>query len=312
MKTRDDKMQWKNGYLGCCIIVLGIIATIIGAYILSIEVTDEEVTKYSYVADLNGLFDSEQAPTYIEYNPSTNFTGYYTEDSIIDDKKYFAGVDYDKSGMPNAYRLNLMPSNYSDGTETTLPSQDAFTGTVMLWGTTQYQSGQYNFISKENTMTNVPLASFISGLSPTADQNLIQLSSIDGADAVTWPQSQGVLTVDWLIFSVQGDWVNSSAGSGKILRVYSNAYNQLYNVNNPLPKLSAIIDLTNDSVQLFYDKDYQQQAGIYTLSEVVVSYGGSEPSSNWGLMLGTTMNYIYQTKAEPTYMDIRSGVSVED
>ena len=52
-----------------------VLRCIVGGYLLSIEVTDEEVTKYSYVADLNGLFDSEPAPAYIEYNPSTNYTG---------------------------------------------------------------------------------------------------------------------------------------------------------------------------------------------------------------------------------------------
>ena len=308
-------MNFRNGYLGACIVILGIMITIVSSYALSIEISDEEVTKYSYVTDLNGLFDSEQSPMYIEYNPSKNYTGYYTNGSIINDKKYFDGVIFSQSEQPNAYRVQLKPQNYSDGTLTLSPSLSSFTGTVQLWGTVQFNNGNISALDKEASMANLYLSDLIEDLNLSPEQNLINLSSMSDSDAVTWPQPLGVLSVDWMIFSSKNDWVSASPGSfsNKILRVYSDAYNEAMGTSNPLPCLSAQIDLTNNQVLLFYDNEFRQQARIIQLSEAVVSYdAGASVSSQHGLMLGDTLNTVYQTKGDVIYMNIKDGVSVDE
>lgn len=308
-------MNFRNGYLGACIVVLGIMITIVSSYALSIEVTDEEITKYSYVTDLNGLFDSEQSPMYIEYNPSTNFTGYYTNDSIINDTKYFDGVVYSQSEQPNAYRVNLKPENYVADTLSLTPSEGSFDGTIVLWGTTEYNNGNIGTTSKEAKMTNIYLSDFIASLNLLPEQNLINLSSNANYNAVTWPQDNGILSVDWVIFSAYGDWFDSSSifDPHKILNLYSDAYNEDQSTSYPLPCLSAQIDLTNNQVRLYYDNEFKQQARILQLSEAVISYdGGDEISSQWGLIIGDSVNATYQTKLDVTYMNIKDGVSVEE
>lgn len=300
-------MQWKNGYLGACIVVLGIIATIIGAYVLSIEVTDEEVTKYSYVADLNGLFDSEQAPSFIEYNPSTNYTGYYTDNSIVDGTKYFDGVYYDQSGMPNAYRLNMMPANYSEGTISTIPTTGTFSGEVRIWGYERTAALNTAYVWGTDESYNVHLSDLITALNLNPDQNLITLKSIDNKDAETWLYTSAAdrdKTVNWVLFSA--DW--RTGNIGEFVNFYSNEYNEAYSENRQLPLIACQVDLTNNQVKLYYDNECTEQAGLYNLSDVVVSFG----STTDNLSLGTSLNYVYQTKADVVYMDIRSGVSVDD
>lgn len=296
-------MNFKNGYLGACIIVLGVIATIIGSYALSIEVSDVEVTKYQTVADLNGLFDSEQAPAFIEYNPSTNYTGYYTDDSIEDGTKYFDGVDYDRSGQPNAYRLNLKPIGYDAGTNTNLPTAGSFDGEVRIWG---MLNGYVAWIWGSDEFHNVKLSEFIQSLNLSAEQNLITLMSIDGKNAGgdwTTTDSESTVSVNWVLFSA--DWQDGNIG--KFVNNYSDAYNQYYSESKPLPKLSAKIDLTTNQVYLYYDNACTEQAGIHPLEDVVISFG----SSSDNLSLGSSMNYIYQNKQDPAYMDIRGGVAVQ-
>ena len=83
-------MRFENGRLGAMILVLGIVFAVLGSYVLSLDVQEHEVTKYEYVTDLTGLFETTQAPTFIDYNPSENYTGYYTSAS----KPYFDGVEY--------------------------------------------------------------------------------------------------------------------------------------------------------------------------------------------------------------------------
>ena len=307
-------MNFKNGYLGACIIVLGVVMTIVGGYLLSIEVTDEEVTKYSYVADLNGLFDSEPAPAYIEYNPSTNYTGYYTDGSIVNGNKYFAGVDYDTSGQPNAYRLNVMPENYESGTETTITSTGAYSDyDVYLRGVylnSQNQPIYPQYRSDDNT--TIDLTTLIASLNLDPLQNLVQIKSIDNSDAITWPQSDSsAIHPDWILFTVKSNWESGLGGYNHYITLYTDAYNESHGTNGPLPMLSCEIDVERNQVKLFYDNDCKNQAGIYLVSDILVTWGGDNDGSI-DLTFGDSFDYVYQTKPDVVYMDIRGGVSVEE
>ena len=103
--------------------MLALMGTILGAWIMSMDVNETTVTKYNPLAEITGEFDKEQTPDFVEYNPSTNYTGYYTPDSVVGDNKYFDGVEY-KESAPNNYRLNLQPITDSSATYTL---SDSFT-----------------------------------------------------------------------------------------------------------------------------------------------------------------------------------------
>lgn len=304
-------MNFRNGYLGACIVVLGVIATIIGSYALSIEVTDEEVTQYSYVADLNGLFDSEQAPAYIEYIPSTNYTGYYTDSSTIGDKRYFAGVDYAESAQPNAYRLNLQPVNSTTGT-LTLSGDDWTDGahvSFMAMATFPDDQTAGGVWGVGSTGTNATLSSIIEGMNLDEGINYIEFSSIAGRSALSEPYPQAdILELDWVLFSSKSMWLDNA------LRVQTQNYME-YKPEaaeyKPTPiYLGCIVNLDRNLVTFYTDNDLKMSAGQYNIEDVIVSFGGSATGRNV-MHLGTQMNYNYGELQPATYMDIRAGVAVE-
>ena len=301
-------MNFNNGYLGACIIVLGIIFTIVGSYALSVEISDEEVTKYSYVTDLNGLFDSEQAPTYIDYNPSTNYTGFYTPDSIQNNQRYFDGVNYQISSKSNSYRLNLMPLDVTQSTEalsgTTTPTPNprvTFVGTRTLNGeTVEYAWGN-------STGDNVSLTSFLSGLTIPDGNNLIQIRSGDSLDTITFPHSLTTIDVDWILFSTLDWWRDNGSymafvpGTSDAILITGRPYSPII--------LSCEIDLDRSMVKFFTDNNCQDAFGEYSLNQVIMSYGGTGTNYN-NINFGTTADIIYMTKPATEYLDITSGVSV--
>ena len=110
-------MRFKAGVLGVVVIMIALVGMLLGSWVMSMDVEENEVTKYNALTGIEGLFDSELTPTFTEYSPSTNYTGYYTDDSIVGENHYFDGVNYTPT-QPNNYRLNLQPLNESSGSIT--------------------------------------------------------------------------------------------------------------------------------------------------------------------------------------------------
>ena len=111
-------LKFNNGYFGACICVLALLGTAISGFVLNVDQESREVTKYSYVADVSGLFSYSDAPEYISYNPSTNYTGYTP----------LSNVDITPSSTANNYSYIL-----ADGTTSTL-------GTATITNSTDYGS----------------------------------------------------------------------------------------------------------------------------------------------------------------------------
>lgn len=301
-------MNFRNGYLGACIIVLGIMATIVGSYALSVDVTDEQVTKYEYVTDLTGLFTTEQAPTYISYNPSTNYTGYYTSSSIINNQIYFDGVNYQTSSKANMYRLNIQPSNLTSSTETITGTgislsnpHVTFVGTRTLSGSTvTYAWGNY-------TGDNDTLSSIVSNLSIPVGDNVVQIKSNTDLSNITFPHSISTIDADWVLFSVI-DWWTTNGSSSALTVGTPDAITIDQRPYNPV-LLSCEIDLDRQVARLYTDYDCINAYGEYSLDSVVVSYGGSGTSNN-NINFGSTAYVTCMTIGPATYLDITQGVNV--
>lgn len=84
---------------GCMIVVVALLGTVLAGFCLDVSKETRPTTDYDYVTDVTGLFDIGQAPQYIEYSPSTNFTGFADINAM----------DYSWSSTPNAYRVMLDP-----------------------------------------------------------------------------------------------------------------------------------------------------------------------------------------------------------
>ena len=313
-------MNFKNGYLGAFLIVIAVVLTISGSYIMSLDVTDKEVTKYSEVAELTGLFDSEPAPAYINYNPSTNYTGYYTDP----DTKYFDGVEVTTSSQPNQYTLKLAPLNTDSGTET-LIGDSTITGgdkTYMRIDSTIAGTDYYWTCTLDSSTGGkaIDIATMISNLSVPSWATKVILKSTEDLELT----ATGAIDSDAVLFIPTSTWVhignilNPMPGGSSIPFYAANIYTQEYiaahpEINNPTyPMLACEIDMTSQTATLYYDKEMTRQAlANLNIDSITVMFGGSS-SSQYTINLGSEADYIYDESAPRTYMDIRQGVKLED
>lgn len=86
-------MHFDTGKFGAVVIVLALIGTIVLGYCTDVTKVEGVRTDYDYITDITGLFETEQVPEYIEYNPNSNYVG------------YTGPVVYDVSNQPNNYRF---------------------------------------------------------------------------------------------------------------------------------------------------------------------------------------------------------------
>lgn len=69
-------MRKLTGYIGAMIIVFALMGSILAGYALNINGTNTVMNEYEKVTDVSGLYSHTQEPTYIDYNPASNYTGY--------------------------------------------------------------------------------------------------------------------------------------------------------------------------------------------------------------------------------------------
>lgn len=93
-------MRFDNGMLGLCISVLAIIGMVMSGFFLSVQESERVVTGYDYITDVSGLFEYSQDPQYVPYNPSENWSGFYTSDPGIT-----AGISYTAQQVANSYPI---------------------------------------------------------------------------------------------------------------------------------------------------------------------------------------------------------------
>ena len=108
-------MKFESGMLGFLLIVLAVGGGIAGTILLSGEPTEQEITKYNLVADVTGLFDTDQSPQYFDYDLAQNYTGYYTENTVINGVIYWGGADFTSTRVNN-YPVRLAPQTETSNT----------------------------------------------------------------------------------------------------------------------------------------------------------------------------------------------------
>lgn len=309
-------MNFRNGYLGTFLIVIAVVLTIMGSYVMSLDVTEQEVTKYSQVAELTGLFDSDQAPAYINYNPSTNYTGYYTDP----DTQYYSGVDAQTTSQPNQYRINNAPVSTTSTTPdiSNVPTED-------VPGTDRALA--YSFYINDGESMKVYYAKCKGTLLTTliSDQNLsdygkIRLSSVNSLSDVdvTTSTNDNPLQTGW-VFMFPSAWVQrtgfnlialSDEGTWDYLQTTDEYRNQIYKAC-----MSCEIDMRTSNVTLYYDNDFQRSIGVFTLDDMMIAYSYTSRVTWTGpteIRLGDNMNITADILPPNEYMDIRYGVTLEE
>lgn len=295
--------SYKAGVLGVVVVMIAIIATLMGSWVMSLDVDEVSVTKYSPLTEITSQFDTEQTPLFTEYNPSTNYTGYYTDYSVIGDTKYFSGVSYVKSYQPNNFKLTLPPDTVDNGNLDLSEISDTesynlviadYNGTEKLRSTVQGQA--------------FTLADFISAFAIGNDVNFLEIRSIDNLSDYDSSQT-GVVSMDWAVFGSVDDIED---GSITMRTDTINSDNSQY-YNAQLVSLSIEYDRTTQICNLYSNNDCTGFVRTLSADKVIVFFGGVEPPSSVAdvvIKLGTTAYTVQQYIPGAEYMDPSKGVAL--
>lgn len=295
-------MQFRQGMLGVAVIAVALAGALLGSWIMSMDVEEKEVLTYQPLTDITGLFDSEMAPQFTDYSPSSNYTGYWTAASVDGETRYFDGVDYTQANRANNYRLNLAPLESSEG-DVEMPAESPSSQIDQL-RVFAYRNGANGNVFSDR-VESIQLTDVIA-LVTQQTSGTFKLASNDNADVVL-DQTSADLEADWLIIANRADFTSSDKYYVQTLEYKDHA--QGIN-NNHLLALSCIADLDKRIVTLYYDNNFTQRIADIALDQCVVIYGG-EDHATADVILGTDGPYKFELFPPTTYMDPSKGVKLE-
>ena len=297
-------MNFRNGYLGGMLVLLAVVIALMSSWALSLDIEQVEKTKYRELTELTGLFDSEQAPTYIQYDPSTNQTGYYTDPET----KYWDGVSYTPTNQRNQYRLNLEPISVTPETSVDLSTT---TGD-------QTESWLYVYWLTNESSAQAP------GINHIAISDLMTQNGWGGYDRLTLISDFGSYSSGGFITFAYGSMLMES-NAGKNVYMKDPSLTGILRLQSPgvPPALQPTYDARSISdpilafdyssetgyVTLYYDREMTRSAGLYTLSDVYILWSNASGSS---FHLGNDMTVTGADYPDPKYLDIRYGVSLDE
>lgn len=283
----------KAGKVGILVIMISLAGMLGIGWFMSMDVVMTEKTVYNELTDITPLFGSEQAPEFTDYTPSTNYTGYYTDDSIINGSKYFDGVDYGVSTRANVYRLDLAPESSSEVDDYDLSgvTPDS-TKLIHYWAVNETVNNVFsvNVISMENLITGLNLTTYnrftLANSSEVSDYTeagsfimFARASDLTGDNNFKNPELTGTLIVE--------SWITMPADEAA----------------NPI--LAIDYDTRTNMVNAYYDVDMTEKAGLIAASDVYLLWGGSGTFS-----FGDEMDYTAYRFPGATYMDPTKGVEL--
>lgn len=294
-------MHFDSGKFGAIVVVLSIVLTIVIGYCSDVTKVEVEKTDYDYITDITGLFETEQVPEYIDYNPNSNYVG------------YTGPVVYEVSNQPNNYRFESAPGTTdTDGDllyyneiraiPTEMSPMSAvylnYTGSSYSL-TSQFSSGTggtYNVYTFVNT--NVPSVTTLKEIIDNAEINLSGYRTLEIDFSFT--------NVNYPVFAFPSfsSFVVQDAGGIKIWT--ANATD-----NNIVDRM--VIDVTTLSVRA-YRGSVEVWTGIANTIPVVYSYQannytGSQTSDNVPITLD--MDFALTTPPVYSYADPTSGVTYD-
>lgn len=294
-------MRFENGMLGVCISVLAIMGMILSGFVLSVDQYDRTVTGYEYVTDISGLFDYSDQPTFIDYNPSANWTGFYTSDPDITDGINFTG----RSEPANSYPIN------QENTQLEETSMDLSQQDLPAANPPGNLSGPYDTvkISDDTTSSNTgdltshigwprvaTVASVLEKATGLGDYNVVRID-LNG-DVIGAPSSS------WNVYSIPVG--NLGHRADYCILPYSGAFNVSYLMVDA--ESNIVRGYTSANVQVFQSTTTQT-----TLSFNQASTETGFPQTdylNGATQLGTEIGLTSYSTPTPIYMDISQGVSL--
>ena len=284
-------MEFREGMLGVVIVGLAIVGALGVSYFAGIEPTDVEVTKYEYLADVSGLFDYDQSPQYIEFDPSTNYVGYYSTDT----GEYWPvdSVGYERNQNVNNYRVKLEPNTLSASTVSlgtyTEGVVDPFDGKNVRITFNNRDTAYYSNQQLQEYPTTVTLKSYIAAMELGQDVTDIEFRS---TGTYTEGNVGQTYNANWVVFTADSMWVKGQAALSENVHLdlategwfnkngvtppysWSTAGGTITYVNY-LPCLSCSVDLTTGIATLYYDNDCKNAFVTQSIDNIYMTYGGT-------------------------------------
>ena len=254
-------MHFDNGKFGAVVIVLALIGTIVLGYCTDVTKVEGVRTDYDYITDITGLFETEQVPEYIEYNPNSNYVG------------YTGPVVYDVSSQPNNYRYEIAPGETSTDMDRlyyneyrNIPTEFSNSSVLLNYTGSSYTLSPQFIIGGVgyNVLTNVESMT----PSVTTLAEIIDNAEITVSDFGTIEVSFAFENVNYPVFAFPSFSSFSQSDSGGFRRFTSVATD-----DNIIDRM--VIDVRNLST-IAYRGDSEVWRGIATSIPVVYSYQAND------------------------------------
>lgn len=311
--------DFRNGMLGVVIVAIAIAGTLLGSYLAGIDTEQVEVTKYNYLADVSGQFSYNESPQYIDYDPSTNYVGYYSDSSEQDGKYYFAEgeVGYVPSSSVNNHKVDLKPTMGDIKTVDISTIRDSEDNPLPVTSET-YRLSYVAGSSIDNTYWRgqpVLLSTILSNLVYSENTSELRFTTTD----VNWEGTHtgsGVnarMTLDTVLIVPQS-WLTYEAG-GVIWGAIANPdldpseISITGGAHNPLQYL--IINIDSRSVKVFSDADYTNLVDTYDASRLLVFYG-DDPYQQMSPKLNLGDFTFQEVQTYARYLNPNNGVWLKD
>lgn len=311
--------DFRNGMLGVVIITLAIAGSLFGSYLAGIETEQVEVTKYDYLADVSGLFEYDQSPQYIEFDPSTNYTGYYSEDSYssFDNSYYFAidQVDFQPSTAVNNYKITPKPilDDEADLDLSTASVEKVNAGIRYIYDIQGDNVIWFGFSTASDKGAST-LKAVIESLNISTDDWSHVLITL--GDDVNWNDtpSHGLffdtLNLDtFLIVPKSSNFIYLVSPDTNMMDL------EVENTSITKPYRSFKVNLTTWDVECYYSSDYSGSFNNLRADALVVCYGNTnegEGSAYDHLNLSDTFTYTPMKQQNKLYLNPNEGVWLKD
>lgn len=298
-------MRFREGMLGITVVMVAIAVGLLGGWALSTDVIQTEKTVYNELTEITPLFGSENAPQYTTYNPSSNYTGYYNDDSTVNDHHYFGGVEYTQSARANQYFLDLPPESSLADTTFSLEnteSDSSFSLGTWYWSSTN--NPQHTVSVKHLTVDALIEELALDSYTRVIIKNTAQPSDWSLADSfVTF-----ALLSDMESIGVLGDkviYLKNPSLTGEL----RSGTNRLAS-ETPDVIMAAEYDQRFGLVTLYRDVSMTDPIGQYDPQSVCILWGGNADLFN-NFYWGDTIEYSADMFPQKTYLDPAKGVELE-
>ncbi len=304
--------DFKNGMLGVVIVALAIAGALFVSYLAGVDETQHEVTKYDYLADVNLLFEYDEEPQYISYDPSTNYTGYYSQDSyyLYTGKYYFpqGQMDFSPNSKVNNYKITFKPDllAYRDVLFSNINNIETDGSWMLLYHPRDGDVAQM-------VMQPAKLSSIVNNLNLNSETTHLYIST--GGTDWEGSRSGSTLYLDTNLI-IPKSWQYDENSGWKLVSVCSpRAYPEQISVDGKdvthKAYTSFIVDLKAGVVEAYSDTIYNNLMGTYRLDDMLVFYGDSSFSIGTHLNLSNHLTFR-EILNERMFLNPNEGVWMKD